>query len=631
MVNAVKILIEAEDKATKTIDTVNESLVDLWKESKTVGQTMTEFGERNKETFQSMAVSWGVAFAGITAGAKLAVDAFAESQAQLVRVDQIIKNTDLSSVGLSFDEASQAARKFWDNLQNSVGISGELAAESYAKLLQVTKDQTQAQKLATLAADLSVAKQMDMWSATKVVTMALAGNQKILKEYGIEVSDTATQQEIMGALMEKVGWQAAAFWKTVEWQSAIFKETFGDLQEAVGGALAPAFTQLLAVVQPLLLSFAAWANENPEIVAWIIWVGGALAWLVSVIGVLWLAIPSIVAWFAAIKVAMIAMTWPVWIVIAILATLAGLVIANRDTIKSAFTSWVEYIYWVIEPFVTWITNARSTMTQGLTMAWDAARQWISDTFGTYGEYLMAIFNAFKALFSGDFQWFVDNIRLAWELWLTMMRNFLTTIGTAILWIAKTLRANIKIAFTDWVNWIRDLFIGAKDAIAGGFMTMLSWLEAVSKSIFNGIVAVIEGFINKAINAFNKLISAANNIWGISIPLIPTLTLGRLAHGGIAGEWYFGGKTMSEQWYATGGVVKWPAGNDMVPAMLTAGEVVLNAAQQRNLASQLGGGQGQVVNLYVSGNNFYWSDDEFAERIGDTFMEKFKLMASFESF
>lgn len=29
MVNAVKILIEAEDKATKTIDTVNESLVDL--------------------------------------------------------------------------------------------------------------------------------------------------------------------------------------------------------------------------------------------------------------------------------------------------------------------------------------------------------------------------------------------------------------------------------------------------------------------------------------------------------------------------------------------------------------------------------------------------------------------------
>lgn len=631
MVNAVKILIEAEDKATKTINTVNESLVDLWKESKTVGQTMTEFGERNKETFEGMAKYGAAAWAGITAGAWLAVRAFADSQAQLVRVDQIIKNTDLSSVGLSFDEAAQAARNYWDQLQQTTGISGELASESFAKLLQITKDQTEATKLASLAADLSVAKQMDMWSATKIVTMALAGNQKILKEYGIEVSDTATKQEVMAALMEKVGGQAAAFWKTVEWQSAIFKETFGDLQEAVGGALAPAFTQLLSVVQPLLLSFAAWANENPEIVAWVIGIGGAIAWLVSAIGVLWLAIPSIVAWFGTLATVIWFIVSPVWLVIAAIAWLAYVVVTNWDVIKEAVTWAIEYLYGIIEPFATWITDVRSSMTQWLTMAWDAARQWISDTFGTYGEYLMAIFNAFKALFSGDFQWFVDNIRLAWELWLTMMRNFLTTIGTAILGIAKTLRSNIKIAFTDWVNWIRDLFIGAKDAMANGFMTMLSGLEAVAKSIFNGIVAVIEGFINKAINAFNKLITAANNIWGISIPLIPTLTLGRLAHGGIAGEWYFGGKTMAEQWYATGGVVKWPAGNDKVPAMLTAGEVVLNAAQQRNLASQLGGGQWQVVNLYVSGNNFYGSDDEFAEKIGDTFMQKFKMMASFESF
>jgi hypothetical protein len=42
---------------------------------------------------------------------------------------------------------------------------------------------------------------------------------------------------------------------------------------------------------------------------------------------------------------------------------------------------------------------------------------------------------------------------------------------------------------------------------------------------------------------------------------------------------------------------------MVPAMLTAGEVVLNAAQQRNLASQLGG-SAPVVNINISGNNFY---------------------------
>ncbi len=80
----------------------------------------------------------------------------------MTRVDQIIRNTDLSSVGLSFDEAAKAARKYGDELQHTTGISGELASESFAKLLQITKSQTEATKLATLAADLSVAKQMDM-------------------------------------------------------------------------------------------------------------------------------------------------------------------------------------------------------------------------------------------------------------------------------------------------------------------------------------------------------------------------------------------------------------------------------------------------------------------------------------
>jgi hypothetical protein len=44
-----------------------------------------------------------------------------------------------------------------------------------------------------------------------------------------------------------------------------------------------------------------------------------------------------------------------------------------------------------------------------------------------------------------------------------------------------------------------------------------------------------------------------------------------------------------------------------------------------------GGSAPVVNINISGNNFYWSDDELAEKIGDTFMQRFKMMASFESF
>jgi hypothetical protein len=66
-------------------------------------------------------------------------------------------------------------------------------------------------------------------------------------------------------------------------------------------------------------------------------------------------------------------------------------------------------------------------------------------------------------------------------------------------------------------------------------------------------------------------------------------------------------------YANGGIVKADGGafvpgnsmsGDMVPAMLNSGELVLNRAQQGNLAAQLEGGVGRPTNSqsYVSGEN-----------------------------
>jgi len=62
-------------------------------------------------------------------------------------------------------------------------------------------------------------------------------------------------------------------------------------------------------------------------------------------------------------------------------------------------------------------------------------------------------------------------------------------------------------------------------------------------------------------------------------------------------------------------------------MLDPGELILNRAQQSNIAGQLTGGetisQTPIV-IQISGNSFYGSDDDFAEKIGDTILEKFKV-------
>lgn len=85
-------------------------------------------------------------------------------------------------------------------------------------------------------------------------------------------------------------------------------------------------------------------------------------------------------------------------------------------------------------------------------------------------------------------------------------------------------------------------------------------------------------------------------------------------------------------FATGGVVEGAQGIDKVPAMLTNGELVLNQAQQGNLASFIRGNTGgDKIEIVLTGNNFYGDDAGFAEKIGDTIVAQFRKHYQFESF
>jgi len=66
-------------------------------------------------------------------------------------------------------------------------------------------------------------------------------------------------------------------------------------------------------------------------------------------------------------------------------------------------------------------------------------------------------------------------------------------------------------------------------------------------------------------------------------------------------------------------------------MLTAGEVVLNAAQQNNVARAIdGGNQKGGFTIVLENNNFYGSDSEFAQKIGDTVIDIFKTHTALQS-
>ncbi len=146
-------------------------------------------------------------------------------------------------------QASQAALK--------LGFDDEAAAESIAKLYQRTGDLTKATELNALAMDFARAKGIELSEATNVISLALSGGGRALKDYGIEISDTLPPLEALKFLQGQVAGQAEGFAKTFPGQMAILNESFTNLKSTIGAAL-------LEAINPFIQKLSIWAS-NPDV------------------------------------------------------------------------------------------------------------------------------------------------------------------------------------------------------------------------------------------------------------------------------------------------------------------------------------------------------------------------------
>jgi hypothetical protein len=130
-----------------------------------------------------------------------------------------------------------------------------------------------------------------------------------------------------------------------------------------------------------------------------------------------------------------------------------------------------------------------------------------------------------------------------------------------------------------------------EGIGSDISGMLSGLEKMGIEIPEGLSSMVGGIqtITGIISSILTLVGVISALTSVkSVPIFGWL----LAQGGIAGG--LGGRRPI---HAAGGTV---VGNtysgDQIPAMLNAGEVVLNRAQQGNIASQLENGASQNLKL-----------------------------------
>ncbi len=353
----LNIIIKARDEATATLNKFKGSM------------------ESMQPAFQKMAAVGTAAFVGIAAVAKTSITTFIEDQKDMTVATQALSNAlkgmsedAVATLNSSLPGTASAMEKLKVAMENTgkaalkMGFDDEAAAQGFAKLFQVTGDVTQAQKDLTLAMDLADFSGKSLEESISAVTKVHAGGTRVLKDFGIQVEEGTTAADALAIAQSKVGGTTQAMVEAGLKSTEIMKNTVDNLKAAIGEGLAPAFSKLMIAVQPIIEKFAAWAEENPELLSKIILIGGAIAGLTMAIGFLGMALAPIAAGFLFI-------ISPIGILIALLVTAAVLIVTNWKNIvaglgviwnglKTAFAAMVNFFIGLAEGWAnSWVKAA----------------------------------------------------------------------------------------------------------------------------------------------------------------------------------------------------------------------------------------------------------------------------------
>lgn len=235
-------IIEIKAIADKAIAELKEVNKELEKMEGTSGKASAGIDRMQKASKLATGalLGLGTAFAGF---AGIGIKEALEAETALNKL-----GTTMSAVGVNTEANRQKIQEVTNGYVD-LGFAGDAATIGFEKLLRVTGDVNESQKLLALSADVARTQNIGLAEAAGVVAKASMGNAKAFKEMGIELDSTLPKSEAIKKAMEelnnRIGDQAENATKTFAVQMQIVREKFLDSAEAIGSALLPMIKDLL--------------------------------------------------------------------------------------------------------------------------------------------------------------------------------------------------------------------------------------------------------------------------------------------------------------------------------------------------------------------------------------------------
>jgi hypothetical protein len=213
----------------------------LRKELKKASQELSAFGKAQAAWSQASALAYGVVGSAAAQFAISSVKAAMDDQKAQAVLAKSLQNT----VGAN-EQAVKAAESYIETLMYATNIVDDKLRPALATLVRTTGDMTKAQRLLSLATDVSIGGNIDLETVVKALTRASMGQTSALGRLGLGLSSAALNSGDLATVTEelslKFGGSAAAAAETMAGKMENLTVRFGELKEQIGTELLPVVT-----------------------------------------------------------------------------------------------------------------------------------------------------------------------------------------------------------------------------------------------------------------------------------------------------------------------------------------------------------------------------------------------------
>jgi len=210
----------------------------LRKEIKKANQELTAFGKAQAQWSKASALAYSVVGSAAAQFAISSVKAAMEDQKAQAVLAKALQNT----VGAN-KQAQAAAESYIETLMYASNVTDDQLRPAFANLVRATGDITKAQRLLSLATDVSIGGNVELEAVTKALSKAAQGQTSAFGRLGLGISTAALNSGDLATVTEelslKFSGSAAAAADTMGGRMENLTIRFGELKEQIGTELLP--------------------------------------------------------------------------------------------------------------------------------------------------------------------------------------------------------------------------------------------------------------------------------------------------------------------------------------------------------------------------------------------------------